>query len=89
MVLGAPVAEVMIELFQRRFVVTPVALEGDGEVFVGMGVMEREGAGFIQRGRIVDRTCPGQQQQRGHAKGHAKASAKAASGRRFGFRQRQ
>src|SRR6266702_980343 len=35
LILAAPVAEEVIELFQRLFVVTPVALESDGEVFVG------------------------------------------------------
>jgi len=40
LVLAAPVAEIVIELLQRLFVIAPVALEGDGEVFVGMGVVE-------------------------------------------------
>jgi len=53
----------MVELLQRVFVVTPVALEGDGDIFVGMGVMKRKGAGFVQRGRVVDRSCSRQQQQ--------------------------
>ena len=61
--LAAPVAEIVIELFQRLFVVTPVALEGDGEVFIGMGVVERKGAGFVQRGRIMDRSGSRQEQQ--------------------------
>ena len=30
LILAAPVAEIMVELFQRLFVVAPVALEGDG-----------------------------------------------------------
>ena len=67
LVLAAPVAEIMIELLQRFFVVAAVALEGDGEVFVGMGVVEREGAGFVQRGGVVDRSGSRQQQQRGQA----------------------
>ena len=66
-VLAAPVAKEMIELLQRFFVVAAVALEGDGEVFVGMGVVEGEGAGFVQRGRIMHRACSGQQQQRSQA----------------------
>ncbi len=77
LVLGTPVAEVMVELLQRRFVVASIALEGDGEVFVGMGVVERKGAGLIRRGRIMDGACAGNQQQRGEAE--------TASG----FRQRQ
>ena len=61
--LAAPVAEEVIEFFQRFFVVAPVALEGDGEVFIGMGVVEREGAGFVERGRILNRAGSRQQQQ--------------------------
>jgi hypothetical protein len=44
----------VIELFQRVFVIAPVTLEGDGEVFAGMGVVERKGAGLVQRGRVMD-----------------------------------
>ena len=61
--LGAPVAEEMVELLQRLFVIAPVALEGDGEVFVGMGVVEGKGAGFVQRGRVMHRACSGKEQQ--------------------------
>ena len=63
LVLAAPVAEEVIELLQRLFVVAAVALEGDGEVFVGMGVVERKGAGFVQRGRVMDRSGSQQEQQ--------------------------
>ena len=63
LVLAAPVAEIVIELLQRLFVIAPVTLEGDGEIFIGMGVVERKGAGFVQRGRIVDRSGPRQEQQ--------------------------
>src|ERR1700739_755537 len=38
--LCAPVAEIVIELFQRGFVIAAVALEGDAQVFAGMGMME-------------------------------------------------
>ena len=62
LVLAAPVAEEIIELLERFFVVTPVALEGDGEVFVGMGVVEGKGAGFVQRGRVMHRACSGEEQ---------------------------
>ena len=62
LVLAAPVAEKVVELLQRFFVVAPVTLEGDGEIFVGVGVVERKGAGFIERGRIVDRSGSRQQQ---------------------------
>src|SRR5476649_2662273 len=67
LVLAAPVAEIVVELLQRLFVVAPVTLEGDGEIFIGMGVVERERAGFVERGRIVDRSGSGEQQQRRQA----------------------
>ena len=62
--LAAPVAKEVIELFQRVFVVAPVALEGDGEVFVGMGVVERKGAGLAQRRCVMHRSGARQKQQR-------------------------
>ena len=77
--LAAPVAEEVIELLQRFFVVAPVALEGDGEVFVGMGVVERERAGFVQRGRVLDRPGAGQQQQRCQAERDSRPSATTAN----------
>ena len=67
LVLVAPVAQEVIELLQRGFVVAAIALEGDGEVFAGMGVMEGEGAGFVQRGGVVNRAGARQQQQRSQA----------------------
>jgi hypothetical protein len=62
LVLAAPVAEEVIELLEALFVVAAVALEGDGEVFVGMGVVEGEGTGLVQRGRVMHRAGPGQEQ---------------------------
>jgi hypothetical protein len=61
-ILGAPVAQEVVELLQRAFVVAALALEGDGEVFAGMGVVEGEGAGLVQRGGIVHRSRARQQQ---------------------------
>ena len=59
LLLAAPVAEKVIELFQGAFVIAAVALEGDGQVFVGMGVMKGQRARFIQRRGIMHRssTC--------------------------------
>jgi hypothetical protein len=53
----------MIELLQRLFVIAPLALESDGEVFIGVGVVERKGAGLVQRSGIVDRAGSRQEQQ--------------------------
>ena len=50
------------ELFQRFFVVAPVTLESDGEIFFGMGVVKRKSAGFIERGRVMHRSGSGQKQ---------------------------
>ena len=79
LVLAAPVAEKVIELLQRVFVVAAVTLEGDGEIFVGMGVVEREGAGFVQRGRVVDRSGSGKQQQRRPGRRDIRPSTTTAS----------
>src|ERR1700682_957215 len=43
LLLAAPVAEIVIELLQRFFVIASVALEGDGEIFIRMGMVERKG----------------------------------------------
>ena len=64
LVLRPPVAQVVVELLQRVFVVTTVALEGDGEIFVRMGVMEGEGAGFVGGGGIMDGATAGQNKKR-------------------------
>ena len=64
LVLVAPVAQEVVELLQRLFVIAAVALEGDGEVFVGMGVVEGEGAGLVQRRGVVNRAGSGKEQQR-------------------------
>jgi hypothetical protein len=64
-ILAAPVAKMVVELFQRLFVVATVALEGDGEIFAGVGVVEREGARFIQRRRILHRGAGRNKEQGG------------------------
>ena len=63
LVLRTPVPQEVIELLQRGLVVAAVTLEGDCEVFAGMGVVERQRAGFAKRGSIVNRSCAGKQQQ--------------------------
>jgi hypothetical protein len=54
----------VVELFQRLFVIAPVALEGDGEVFAGMGVMEGEGAGLVEGSGVADRSGSREEQHR-------------------------
>ena len=63
LVLAAPVAEEVIDLLERFFVVAAVTLEGDGQIFVGMGVVEGEGAGLVQRGRVMHRSGSGKEQR--------------------------
>ena len=47
----APVAHEPVELLQRGLVVAAIALEGDGDVFAGMDVMERTKCGCRLRRR--------------------------------------
>src|SRR5262249_30622326 len=61
--LGTPVAQEVVELLQRLFIVAPVALERDGEGFVGMGVVEGEGAGPVLGGRIAYSAGASEKQQ--------------------------
>ena len=56
----------MIDLPQGLFVVAAVALEGDGEVFARMGVVEGQRTGFVQGARVVDRADSTEQQHRGY-----------------------
>ena len=63
----APVAHEPVELLQRGLVVAAVALEGDGDVFAGMDVMEGEGAGVAFGDRVLQRVVGGEQEQAGHA----------------------
>jgi hypothetical protein len=63
----APVAHEPVELLQRGFVVATVALEGDGDVFAGMDVMEGEGAGVAFRDGVLQEVAGAQQEQPGHA----------------------
>src|SRR3954454_15954830 len=67
LVLGAPVAQEVVELLQRRFVIAPVALEGDGEVFAGMGVVEGKRLGFVQRRSVMNRARSSKQHERSEA----------------------
>jgi hypothetical protein len=48
-----PVAQNPVDLFQRLAVVTAVALIGDGEVFLGMDVMQRDRAGIAIGDRVL------------------------------------
>ena len=63
----APVAHEPVELLQRLVVVAAVTLEGDGDVFAGVDVMEGEGAGVAFGGGVLQRLIGAQQQQAGDA----------------------
>jgi hypothetical protein len=44
-----------VELLQRGLVVTAIALEGDGDVFAGVEMMEGEGAGVAFGAGVLQR----------------------------------
>lgn len=67
LVLGAPVTQEVVQSLQCGFVVAAIALEGDGEIFAGVGVVEGERLGFVQRGGVMNRTGSRKQHQRGEA----------------------
>ena len=67
LVLAAPVAEEVVDLLHRVFVVSATALERDGQVFAGMGVVEGQRTAIAQRSGVMHRTGPGHQQHRRHA----------------------
>ena len=63
----APVAHEPVELLQRGLVIAAVALEGDGDVFAGMDVVEGEGAGVAFGDGALQGVAGAQQQQSGDA----------------------
>src|SRR5208282_3341667 len=60
-----PIAQEPVELFQRRLVVTAVALERDGDVFVGVHVMQRQRAGVALGDGVLQHARAEEQHQRG------------------------
>src|SRR6185312_13256448 len=65
----APVAHDPVDLLQSLFVVLAVLLVGNGEVFVGVDVMQNEGAGIAVGARM------GQPDRTGHEKTSGEACA--------------
>ncbi len=51
--IAAPVAQDVVDLLQRLVVVTAVALVGDGEVFVGVDVVQGDRAGIAFGDRVL------------------------------------
>ncbi len=62
-----PIAQQPVELLQRRLVVTAVALERDGDVFVGMDVVQRDGAGVALGDGVLQDARAEQEHQSGEA----------------------
>ena len=60
-----PIAQEPVELLQRRLVVTAVALERDGDVFVGVDVMQRDGAGVALGDGVLQHARAEEQDQSG------------------------
>ena len=54
-VVVAPVAQEVVELLQAVFVVAPVALEGDGDGVVAVGVLEGDRAGVAVGDQVLQR----------------------------------
>jgi hypothetical protein len=50
---AAPVAQDVVDFLQRFFVIAAVALVSDGEVFVGVNVMQRDCTGIAVRDRVL------------------------------------
>ena len=73
----APVAQDPVDLLERLLVVAPVHLVGDGEVFVGMDVMEGEGARIALGGGILQAFAAEQNKER------SKTAARPGSHRNF------
>ena len=63
----APVAHEPVELLQRGVVVTAVALEGDGDVFAGVEMMEGERAGVAFGAGVLQRVVGAEHEQPGKA----------------------
>ena len=66
-VVVAPVAQEVVELLQPVFVVAAVALEGDGDLVVAVGVLERDRAGVAVRHHVLQRAGGDDQRQRRNA----------------------
>jgi len=64
---AAPVAQEPVELLERGLVVLAVALEGDGDVFVGVDVVHRDGAGVALGDGVLQRPRTTNDQKRGKA----------------------
>ena len=64
-----PVAQEPVELLDRRIVVAAIALVGDGDVFTGMDVVQRDGAGITLGDGILQPARAEQENQEGEPAG--------------------
>jgi hypothetical protein len=67
LLLAPPIAQEPAELLQRRLVVAAVALERDGDVFVGVDVMQRDGAGVALGDGVLQNARAEQEGKNGQA----------------------
>jgi len=65
---GAPVAQEVVELLQTLFIVSAVALEGDGDRIIPVRVLERQSPGFPLGDRILQADAAEEKEQRRHSK---------------------
>src|SRR4051812_14113541 len=61
----APVTHDPVDLLQRLFVVLPILLEGDGQAFVGVDVVQVDGAGVAHRPGALHPNRAGEEQTGG------------------------
>ena len=67
----APVAHEPVELLQRGVVVTAIALEGDGDVFAGVDVVEGKSSGIAFGTRILQRVVGAEHEEAGQTQARA------------------
>src|SRR5262249_50191365 len=67
LLVGAPVAEEVVELLQRVFVELTVLLVGDGEAVVAVGVVERQRARVAVRDSVLQAGVSEQKNNRGQS----------------------
>jgi hypothetical protein len=68
LLVAAPVPQNVVDLLHRFGIVTPVALVGDGEVFFGVDVMQRDGARVAVSDRMLQIAASENQSGGGKAK---------------------
>src|SRR5262249_21618007 len=69
--LAPPVAHEPVELLERTIVIASIALEGDGDVFTGVRVVERKSTRVAFGDGVLQSAVRAEQEQAGHAQASA------------------